>query len=172
MKQYTFVLNFGYVESSGVSYTPFTSRDQFPNAKKALISLAEFLKERFMANRNDDIEPKQCCLKTRSKDEDAIYCSTCKRSLKDFEFDGEEFTQWLSDMDGVDLDIFHSSFIDYDEEAAWQSQDLENAPNPRFVYQAEWVIAAAVGYNHREGHDFKTICTNRTKEKKISFSYF
>src|SRR5574337_2038651 len=66
MKQYTFVLNFGYVESSGLSYMPFTSTGKYKDAKEALVDLAKFLKEQYLVQYEN--KPKKCCLAAKNKD--------------------------------------------------------------------------------------------------------
>lgn len=167
MKRYTFVLNFGYVEEAAVGYLPFTSRDSFANAKKALVNLAEYLRDEFM--KTITVEPKACCVNTREKDNEALYCSKCRMSLTNLDFDSEEFMQWLRDLNGCTNDSWP---IDWDAEAPWEVGHLEDAPNPRFVYQAEWVLSAAVGHPYHDEIEFKDICAKRTKEKKESFSYY
>lgn len=169
MKQYTFVLNFGYVESSGLSYLPFTSGIKHVSAKAALIDLAQFLKEQYLFQYCNDF--KKCCLTSKKIDVTAEFCSKCGHSLVEEEFDSEHFEGWLRDMDGVDIDTFHGNFMEYDETYRWQSNGLEDAPNQRFVYQAEWVLSAALGYPHREDQTFEDICKDRTKSKRESFAY-
>lgn len=146
MKKYTFVLNFGYVESCSLSYIPFTSRGTYRNAKEALIDLSQFLQEQYLVARDLDAA----------------------------DFDQEEFIEWLTDMSHTDIDLYHGEFIqyDYDHCQRWQSDGLEGAPNQRFVYQAGWVITAALGYPHRKEKTFEVICKERTKEKRESFTYY
>jgi hypothetical protein len=170
MKQYTFVLNFGYVESASLSYLPFSSTNKYRDAKEALIDLALFLKEQFLLKHG--FEYKKCCLITKEKDSEAAFCSACGKSLAEEEFNDEHFTEWLTDMSCTNLDLFHGEFIDYDESLRWQSNGLEGAPNQRFVYQAEWVLAAAIGYPQRDDQTFEDICKDRTKAKRESFSYY
>lgn len=170
MKKYTFVLNFGYVESSGLCFMPWTSLGSYKDAKSALLDLALFLKEQYMSQ--FDQQPKQCCTNTKQKDAEAEFCSKCRRQLTDEVLDGEQFTDWLRSMDGVDVDNFHGEFIEWDDTHRWQSNGLEGMPNQRFVYQAEWVLAAAVGYSHGGNNTFEKICENRTKSKEESFSYY
>jgi hypothetical protein len=168
LKNYTLVLNFGYVESSRLAYMPWSSKQKFKDAKEALLDLANFLKEKYLEGNTE--EPKQCCLKTKEKDSEAVYCTKCRRELGDPEFDGELFSEWLRDLD-TDVDTFHG-YIDYDQDSRWQAGDLEGAPNQRFVYNAEWVLAAAVGHPYREEITFEAICKARTKSRKDSFSYY
>jgi hypothetical protein len=170
MKQYTFVLNFGYVESSGLSYMPFTSSGKYKDAKEALIDLAKFLKEQYLLKYES--KPKKCCLASKNKDSTSEFCSKCGRSLFEEEFNGEHFIDWLREFGGLDIDNFHASYIDYDDSHRWQSNGLEGAPNQRFVYQADWVLAAAIGHPHRDTQTFEKICQDRTKAKRESFSYY
>jgi hypothetical protein len=170
MKQYTFVLNFGYVESAGLSYLPFSSTGKYKGAKEALVDLAKFLKEQYLLQH--ETKPKKCCISSKEKKDGAEFCSKCGRSLAEEEFNDEHFTEWLSDMNCANIDSFHGEFIDYDTSHRWQANGLEGALNQRFVYQAEWVMAAALGYPHRDTHTFEDICKERTKEKRESFSYY
>lgn len=167
MKKYTFVLNFGYVESSSLSYLPFTSVKGYPNAKEALLDLALFFKEQYLDSHRST--PKKCCLASKKKDPESEYCSKCGRHLEEEEFDEENFSDWLKSMDGHGIDGFP---IELCSGLRWDSTGLEGAPNQRFVYQAEWVITAALGYPHREDTTFEDICANRTKEKQESFTYY
>lgn len=170
MKSYTFVLNFGYVESSRLSYMPFTSLGKYKNAKEALVDLANFLKEMYLINNAP--KPRKCCTENKAKDSAAEFCKKCGRSLQEEEFNPEHFQEWLVDMSHCDIDRFHGDFIEYDTTQRWQSEGLEGAPNQRFVYNAEWVLSAAIGHPHRDDQTFEKICQERTKEKRESFSYY
>lgn len=170
MKQYTFVLNFGYVESASMVYMPFTSLNKYKDAKDALLDLANFLKEQYLLKYQS--KPKKCCLASKDKDPTAEYCSKCGHSLEEEEFDAEHFQEWLKEFDCSNVDSFASNYIDYDESFRWQSNGLEGAPNQRFVYNAEWVLAAALGHPHRDTQTWEKICQDRTKAKRESFSYY
>ncbi len=170
MKQYTLVLNFGYVESSRLSYMPWVSSCKYRNAKAALLDLSLFMKEQYLLRHTKD--PKVCCNKSRAKDTDAEYCSGCGHSLKEEPFDDEDFVDWLGQMSCCDVDTFHGDFIDYNDGNRWQPNGLEGGLNLRFVYQAEWVIAAALGYPHQDDQTFEDICEDRTRRKLESFSYY
>ncbi len=167
-KRYTFVLNFGYVESARLAYMPWTSKQSYRNAKEALLDLAVFLRDQYLAQLAPKL--KKCCAATKFKEASAVYCSKCGCSLTEEEFDGEQFSEWLRELD-TDVDTFHG-FIEWDPAHRWQAEGLEGAPNPRFVYQAEWVLAAAVGHPKREDVTFETICKARTKSRSESFSYY
>lgn len=169
MKAYTFVLNFGYVESASISFVPFTSSLKYRDAKTALVDLAMFLKDQFLG---EPEELKACCVGTKMKDDDAKFCSKCRTSLEEEEFESDRFIQWLSEMSLCNVDSLSGEFIPYNPSDRWQAGDLEGASNQRFVYQAEWVLAAAVGYAHREGRTFEVLCKERTKSKRESFSYY
>jgi hypothetical protein len=170
MKQYTFVLNFGYVESASMTYLPFTSQVKFKGAKEALLDLAKFLKEQYLLRH--ETKPKKCCLASKDKDSAAEFCSKCGRSLKEEEFDNEHFEDWLQQLDCTNVDSFAGNFIEWDDTQRWQSNGLEGAPNQRFVYNAEWVLLAALGYPHRDTQTWEKICQDRTKAKRESFSYY
>lgn len=170
-KSYTFVLNFGYAESARLGFVPFTSSNKFSNAREALQDLAEFFKAKFIEQ--EFVETKQCCLNTKEKDSEAEFCSKCRKSLAAFEFDGEIFVEWLVQMGDCDQDNFSANFIEWNEEdPSWQSNGLEGTKNQRFVYQAQWVLGAAVGYSHQGQKTFENICSERTSEKRESFSYY
>lgn len=167
-KRYTLVLNFGYVESQRLAYMPWTSESIFKDAKDALLDLANYLKEQYTEENKTEL--KKCCMATKAKDPEAEFCSKCGHSISEPDFDGEDFSDWLIQLD-TDIDTFHG-FIKWNPEARWQAGELEGSPNLRFVYQAEWVLAAAVGFP-KDGHTtFETICKNRTKNKEQSFTYY
>ncbi len=168
-KRYTFVLNFGYAESASLAFLPWVSVGTYKDAKVALLHLAAFLKDRYLVD-NSGQPTKKCCTTTKTKDPTAVYCSKCGHSLSTPEFDGESFSEWLRMLE-TDVDTFHG-LIDYDQDAIWQAGNLEGAPNQRFVYQAEKVLAAAVGYPEREELTFEEICKQRTKSKTESFTYY
>jgi hypothetical protein len=169
MKSYTFVLNFGYVESAGLCYMPWSSELKFKSAKEALVDLAEFLKEQYLNSHK--VELKKCCKASKEKDSEAEFCSKCGRALQEEEFDSEDFEEWLSQMDGHRIDGF-GEYVDFSSDERWEPGYLEGAKNPRFVYNAEWVLSAALGYPHRDDQTFEEICKERTKEKRESFSYY
>lgn len=168
-KRYTLVLNFGYVESQSLSYMPWTSRRTYKDAKNALIDLATFFKEQYLIENEE--EPKKCCKATKTKDGSAEFCTKCGHRLADKKFDGENFVDWLRQMSGSDNDSINQ-FVQWDEGHRWQFGDLEGSPNQRFVYQAEWVLPAALGHFQRDTITFETICKDRTKSKKTSFTYY
>lgn len=166
-KRYTLVLNFGYVESQSLSYMPWTSTKPYKDAKEALLDLATFLKEQYL----DEAFPlNRCCLGTKEKDSEAEYCSKCGRHISEPEFYGDDFSDWLR-MLNTDINTFHG-IIEWNPDHRWQAGGLEGTKNQRFVYQAEWVLCAALGYPKEEGRTFETICKERTKSRKDSFTYY
>jgi hypothetical protein len=167
-KRYTLVLNFGYVESARLAFMPWASKKAYKDAKEALIDLATFLKEQYLTEHEK--LPKKCCTATRTKDATAEYCSKCGHVLATLEFDSEHFQDWLRQLD-TDTDTF-GGYIEWNPENRWQAGDLEGAPNQRFVYQADWVLAAAIGHPKNADRTFEMICKDRTKSKKDSFSYY
>lgn len=168
-KRYTFVLNFGYVESASTSYMPWVSKNTYKDAKEALVDLATYLKEQY-ENQHGAKAVKKCCAATKAKDADAIYCTKCGKAVAVPEINQEHLIEWFRQLDCLDVDSFHG-IIEYDGDARWNSEGLEGTPNQRFVYQAEWVLAAALGYNHRDDTTFEDICKARTKSKVDSFCY-
>lgn len=168
-KRYTFVLNFGYVESQSLSFMPWVSNKQYKDAKEALIDLATFFKEQYLEGTH--LVLKKCCRSTKDKDLDAKFCSKCGGPLEEDGMEGEIFIDWLRNMSVQDNNGM-GDFVEWDKTHRWQYGQLEGSPNQRFVYQAEWVLASALGYDHYDGRTFEKICKERTKSKKESFSYF
>ncbi len=167
-KNYTFVLNFGYVESSGLSYLPFSSRGKYATAREALVDLSNFMKEEYL---RDNMKPlKKCCTANKKKNPSMEFCPKCGSPLKEEEFDVESFIEWVANLNGSIIDGFQIDM--YSGDKRWESLGLEGTPNQRFVYQAEWVIAAAIGYPIRADITFDDICKSRTKQKKQSFTYY
>ncbi len=169
-KAYTFVLNFGYAESGGMSFTPFTSQRSYATAKEALVDLAEFLKEQYL-QRNAP-KPKKCCIENKEKDSTAEHCKKCGRPLADEEFDEEGYMEYVSSVDGMIFDSFCGEFMDYDESLRWQCEGLEGGKNLRFVYTAEKVLAAAIGHSPDDRVSIDSIFKDRTKGQGNSFSFW
>lgn len=167
-KRYTLVLNFGYVESARMAFMPWTSKQSFRDAKEALVDLAGFLRDQYLIEHA--LKRKKCCTVTKTKDVSAGFCSKCGCSLIEATFDGAHFSDWLRELD-TDVDTFHG-IIAWDLTNRWQSEGLEGAPNPRFVYQAEWVLAAAVGHPKDANMTFEKICKDRTKRRAENFNYY
>lgn len=169
-KSYTFVLNFGYVESSRLSFLPWSSRDKYANARDALVDLATFLKEKYLEKHAT--KQKKCCGLSKEKDPKSEFCSKCGRPLAEELFDPEGYMEFVSGIGDCDVDTFHGDYIDWDESGRWQTDGLEGAKNQRFIYQAEQVLAAAIGHSPNEGRTFDEICKERTKNKIESFSFW
>jgi len=169
-KRYTFVLNFGYVESQSLSYMPWVSEEQFKDAKEALVDLATFLKEQFMIDRKPKL--KKCCTASKEKDPSSEFCSKCGAQIKDMGFDGEDFSDWLYQMGFTNTDGFHAEFIEWNQNDRWQAGQMEGSPNHRYVYNAEHVLAAAVGHPKDLKRTFGLLCKERTKSKLDSFTYY
>jgi hypothetical protein len=167
-KRYTLMLNFGYVESTSLSFMPWFSLKMFKDAKDALLSLSTFLKEKFLEE--SQVTLKKCCALTQERDADAEFCTKCGHPLASAEFDGENFVEWLREIGASDIDTFNG-LATWDREDLWMPvQSFQH--NPRVVHQAEWVIAAAVGYSHNDARTFEQICKERTKTKADSFTYY
>jgi hypothetical protein len=169
-KEYTLVLNFGYVESSRLSFLPWTSKEKFANARDALVDLATYLKEKFLERH--EVKPKKCCLDSKAKDAEAKFCKKCGRSLEvDEDFDVEGYMEFVVGIGDCDIDTFHGEYIDYNDGDRWQAEGMEGG-NQRFVYQAEKVLAAAIGHTPDERRTFETICKERTKNKTENFAFW
>lgn len=164
MKTYSFLLNFGYVEDSGLGFTPFVSDKKFSSTKDAFIDLANFLKDAYVG----EPKPKKaCCIKatfTGSK-----FCGACGKSTKEPEFDPEGFTSFVRQIDGASIDSFHSEIVDYDEEARWQTNLPEDLNEAKIIYNAEWCLAAAIGHSHRSEVTIEKIFKNHRKTNSFSF---
>jgi hypothetical protein len=168
LKRYTLVLNFGYVESQRLAYMPWSSKQKFKDAKEALLDLANWLKEQFLIE--NEVKPRKCCLAAVAKDAEIKYCPKCGLDIAERAFDGEEFEDWVQQLDS-DIDTFHG-LIPWDPDARWQADGAIDGPNLRIVYQAHWVLSAALGQPHHEDHTWETICKARTKSRQDSFTYF
>ncbi len=165
-KPYTFVLNFGYVESASLSFMPWTSLRRFKDAKEALEDLALFFKQMYTSEAETSL--KKCC---QAMPEGSQFCSKCGTSLGKRELDGERFSDWLFEMSQSDENGI-GEYINRDPANRWAYGQLEGMPNQRFVYQAEWVLAAALGYPRDISNTFVTICKRRTKSRSESFYYY
>ncbi len=173
MKTYTFLLNFGYAESGGLSYLPFTSRKRFATAKGALIDLAEFLKEHYVQRYTPKL--RKCCQANRAKDPTAEFCAKCGTSVADAEFDPEGYMEFVEGIANCDVDGFHGGYIDYDDGYRWQSEGIDKAlknGSIRLVYVAEKVLAAAIGHSPDDRVNIDSIFKDRTKSKSNSFSFW
>lgn len=174
-KFYTFVLNFGYVESARLSYLPWTSLEKFSDAKVALIDLASFLKEKYLEGKVRYV--KKCCADIKEKDVEAIYCSKCGTFLFfDKKFDVDDYMRYVSGINDCDIDTFHGDYMDLNDDHRWEVGELENAFNNksqvRFVYQAEQVLAAAIGHSPNSRRDIEKIFEERSRSGGNSFSFW
>ena len=173
-KTYTFVLNFGYAESGGLAFLPWTSQVTFATAKEARVDLAAFLKEEYLLKHASEL--RKCCQASKEKDSQAVYCAKCGQSLTEEEFDPEGYMEWVAEIAGCDNDTFHGDYIDWDESKRWQSNGLEGAltkgANTRFVYVAEKVLAAAIGHSPDDRVTIDSIFKDRTKSGGSSFSFW
>lgn len=167
-KRYTFVLNFGYAKHARISYMPWVSSNTYNNAKEALLDLAVFLKDQHFVD--NEIKPDKCCLAAKAKDAAAKFCLMCGASLTEKKFDPEYFCDWLCNLD-TDVDAF-CGMIAYNPDNRWQAGVLEGSPNQRVVYQAEWVLSAALGHPYNNQKTFDAICKKRTKNRRDIFCCF
>ena len=175
-RTYTFLLSCGYAESASLSFMPFTSSEKYASAAVALMDLAAYLKEQY-DERHGPREPKACCLSTKKKDGEALFCSKCRSSLVPEGFDEERFMDFVSGACQSDIDTFHGDYIDWDEDDRWQSDGgaLESAvqdKSVRFVYTAEKVMAAALGHSPDDRVTIESIFKDRTKGGGKSFSFW
>lgn len=164
-KQYTLILNFGYAESGRLGFMPWTSKKKFKDAKEAILDLARYLKDRYLENTSRPL--KKCCQKS-TENEGAEYCLKCGHPLIESVFVGERFSDWLIGLD-TDANTFHE-YIAWDSDPEWEAGTF--GPNQRFVYQAEAVLAAAVGSPKDPDITFEEICRRRTKSKSDDFTYY
>lgn len=166
-KQYTFVLNFGYAESQTLYYTPFTSREKFANAKEALIDLANYFRKHYEGTD----PPKKCCTAAKAKDAEAAFCAKCGLSLKDEEFDADGYIEFVKDIGGADSDTCSANYIEWTDDAEW-AYTSPDGPNPRYVFTAEKVLAAAIGHSPDDRITIDSIFKDRTSSKGNSFSFW
>jgi hypothetical protein len=174
-RPYTFLLNFGYAESGGLSFLPWTSRVTFSTAREALVDLATYLRDVYVSK--SVREPRACCVGSREKDPGAQFCHKCGRVLAEVEFDPEAFMQWVSEIGVCDTDTFHGDYIEWDDEARWEAGVLEGAlvkggGGARIVYTAEKVLAAAIGHSPDERVTIESIFEARTKSGSSHFSFW
>lgn len=164
MKTYSFLLNFGYVEDSGLSFTPFVSNKKFSSTKDAFIDLANFLKDAFVG---EPKPKKNCCIKSVS--DGLKFCGKCGKSTEEPAFNAEHYTDFVRQIDGASIDSYHSGIVEYDEEARWQTDLPENLNEAKIIYNAEWCLAAAIGHSKRSEVTVDTIFKDHRKTNSFSF---
>lgn len=169
MKTYTFLLNFGYAESGRLAYVPFTSTQKFANAKIALVDLANFFKEHYLELHKPKL--KKCCLDNKAKDSTAQFCSKCSKSLVDQDFDDEGYMEFVMDIGGCDTDSY-GEYVDFSADVRWEAGMLGLNKDTRVVYQAEKVLAAAIGHSPDDRVTIERIFEQRTKSKSEDFSFW
>lgn len=171
MKTYTFLLNFGYVESTRLAYVPFTSTVELANAKLALVDLANFLKEHFLEKHGPKL--KKCCLANKEKDPHAQFCSKCSRSLVNEDFDVEGYMDFIKEIGECDIDTYHGNYVEYSDDLRWDpTGGLGPEKDTRLVYNAEKVLAAAIGHSPDNRVNIEKIFEQRTKSGSDSFSFW
>ncbi len=172
MKRYTLVLNFGYTSSTSLSYVPFTSQQRFKSAKEAVVDLANFLKEQFLSPHIKKFKP--CCVNSKNADAEALFCSKCGTSLHQETFSQlfGLFRDWLQEFDACDVDSSGMLLDENIDDHRWDVGNLRGEPNQRFVFHAEDVLLAALGFPPRKDITFETICQRRSKNKEEDFSYW
>lgn len=113
-------LTFGYVESNTLSWLVFESEYNTPKTKKqALLSLAEFLYQKFMGRRRTQPDC-AVCNTSLADNPSAKYCSECGMRLRSVGF---YYYEWLDFLEGVrtsDIDGFHYS-DDTDNPHGWDA---------------------------------------------------
>jgi hypothetical protein len=158
-KRYTFLLNFGYAESAMLSYMPWNSRGLYKDARSALVDLAEYLKAQYNGD-NGSQASLQCCVTSRKHNNNAKFCSECGRDLRGDEFDPESFATWLYSLGCISVNDM-SDFVECGADAPWEpGLDSPNF-NPLSVYNAEYVICAALGYPRHKDKTFEYVCRGR-----------
>lgn len=99
------VLNFGYVESTGLATIVASHQSKFPSEEDASADFAAMLLKKYKDNFANTVTLKKCCEKS-SKISDNNFCSKCGRSLKAASFDQDEYREWLLSLGSMDLDSF------------------------------------------------------------------
>lgn len=169
-KRYTFALNFGYAEDASLGFVPFTSSQRYADAKEALLDLAAFFKEHYVATLAPRL--KKCCESARSKDPGAKFCPKCGKPLDPDGLDADGFMDWLRRLDGCSVDSYHGEVVPYDEGQRWQPGGLEGLESVRTVHVAEKVLAAAIGHSPDGRVTIESIFKDRTKSGGRSFSFW
>ncbi len=101
----------GYVESSKTGWLIYgCARDSSYNREEAIFSLAEELYKKYMQSHQCVL--RDCC---RSASETARYCSLCGRCIAKFEFDADQFKDWLCTLSESDINGYG-----YDEDMVWR----------------------------------------------------
>lgn len=138
MKQYSFLLNFGYAEDSHLGFIPFISDKKFPSATDAFIDLAKFL-----AALNPDDSVSECC-----KNNTSNFCPNCGSPKIIFDFDFEYYSDYFSKMFQLStLDSYNSLLNDPNEYQRWEPILPKNLSKSYSVYEAEKCLAVALGYS-------------------------
>lgn len=168
-KSYTFLLNFGYAESGMLAFVPCTSKQTYANAKVALIDLAIFFKEKFLEN--TQVTLNKCCLECKAKDAEAKFCSKCRTSLKENDFNDEEYMEFVQNV-GCSSNDSVGDYMEWSDEHRWEIGMLGPDKNTRVVYVAEKVLAAAIGFSPDDRVTIDSIFADRTKSGSDSFSFW
>lgn len=165
MKAYSFLLSFGYVESQSLGFVPFVCEKKFSSTKAAFIDLATFFKEHYVGEPKTFSKP--CCIK--SLESKLAFCGKCGRGLKQPEFDAEGYIEFVSGINGVDIDGYAQMVEDSSCDARWQADLPEDLNAAKFIYNAERCLAAAIGHSDSDKVTIDTIFKNHRKTNTFSF---
>lgn len=109
------VLDFGYVESAGMSSLVLRARDSFSSEEKAKQTLAESLLKMFKHDHNINDDERPCCKENSKKK----YCPDCGRRIGEAKFDATDFSDWLFGLRTRTVDDTSGCYYDLENELDW-----------------------------------------------------
>ncbi|MBI5421101.1 MAG: hypothetical protein HZA35_02185 [Parcubacteria group bacterium] len=126
----------GYVESSKVGWLIFACLDSNYTREEAIFSLAEQLYHKYMQKHR--VAQRSCFCLTTSKT--GKYCSECGRFLKKFEFDPDQFKEWLCALFKSDCNGYEYSY-DYGMGFDWEPwgvpMDILGTPLSQHIFLSQ-----------------------------------
>lgn len=147
------MMSCGYVENAMTSWLIFTTHyKRFETAAQAVIELALDIYAKY---EEDTLQPMfrgKCCRDhiTSVGEENAQFCPTCGQRLKDKDFNGELFMEYVTAFHSQTCDMYGESEGTNKREFAfwpWRAHDLLGASNDEVVFigeNAERVILDAL----------------------------
>lgn len=140
----TFWLNFGFAEDGSIAYVPMAYTGKgFKKREDAILSLAEYLKKRFIG---DPKTLNKCC--ECFKKQNKKFCADCGTSLIDEDFDIEAFKDYLKEFPALTCDTFGYSWEENQEGEYWTPEvdmsELLKAKNVLVLISAEKILETAL----------------------------
>ena len=92
-------------------------------------------------------------------------------------FNVDQYQSFVQEACGTDTNGLAELFDGYNKDDRWKPIEFETAfkqsSKVRFIYQAEWVLSAAIGYSHSPDRvTIDTIFARRTEEGGKTFSFW